>query len=294
MPPVPFVPPELKRGPFTLGQASALGLSEDQLRGASWRRIDRGVYVWNSIQVENLTRLRAAAHRLPAGGVFAGATAGWLYGLDLEPCGPIEVLVPARSRVTRRSGLSIRRATAFERSIARGLPVTSRIRTVTDLVRAQDPSTRVAILDMALHRRLVAQEHIARWIEKHPRQRGVDITRRALALADSASESPMETRLRLLLVLAGLPRPSVQARIRDESGVFIARADLFYPKHRLVIEYDGAVHRHSLESDNRRQNRLLDAGYRILRFTAGDVLGSPGPVVALVRAALSRSLVDAA
>lgn len=104
----------------------------------------------------------------------------------------------------------------------------------------------------------------------------------------------METRLRLLLVLAGLPKPLVQPIIRDESGVFLARVDLYYPNHRLVLEYDGALHRHSLESDNRRQNRLFDAGYHILRFTVGDVLGNPGAVVALVRGALARPLVDAA
>ncbi len=43
------------------------------------------------------------------------------------------------------------------------------------------------------------------------------------------------------------------------------------------------THRESLAADNRRQNRLIEAGYRILRFTANDVLNSPDSVVALVR-----------
>lgn len=92
----------------------------------------------------------------------------------------------------------------------------------------------------------------------------------------------METRLRLLLVLSGLPRPQVQVSL---PGVF-ARADLYYPDARLVIEYDGATHRTSLAADNRRQNRLIEAGYRVLRFTASDVLGNPAAVVELVRRAL--------
>jgi very-short-patch-repair endonuclease len=42
----------------------------------------------------------------------------------------------------------------------------------------------------------------------------------------------------------------------------------------------------SLAADNRRQNRLIDAGYRLLRFTAGDVLDAPAAVVLMVGRAL--------
>ena len=96
----------------------------------------------------------------------------------------------------------------------------------------------------------------------------------------------METRLRLLLVLAGLPRPGAQVSLRDDFGLFLARPDLYYPDARLAIEYDGATHRESLAADNRRQNRMVDAGYRLLRFTAADVLSTPDSVVTLVRRAL--------
>lgn len=41
--------------------------------------------------------------------------------------------------------------------------------------------------------------------------RGNDRLPEVLALADRCSGSPMETRLRLLLVLAGLPRPRIGA-----------------------------------------------------------------------------------
>ena len=64
---------------------------------------------------------------------------------------------------------------------------------------------------------------------------------------------------------------------------------LYYPDHRLVIEYDGATHKESLAADHRRQNLLIRAGYTVLRFTASDVLGSPDGVVALLRSALSAS-----
>jgi very-short-patch-repair endonuclease len=95
-------------------------------------------------------------------------------------------------------------------------------------------------------------------------------------LAEPA-ESPMETRLRWLLIDAGLPRPEVQAKLS------FGRADLYYPDAGLVIEYDGANHRDRLVEDNRRQNLLINAGYRVLRFTSSD---RPQAITAQVRAAL--------
>jgi very-short-patch-repair endonuclease len=93
----------------------------------------------------------------------------------------------------------------------------------------------------------------------------------------------METRLRFLLIEAGLPRPEVQADLRDTDGRFIGRADLYYPQKRLVIEYDGANHRERLVEDNRRQNALLNAGFRLLRFTAADVHQRPESIAGQVR-----------
>jgi very-short-patch-repair endonuclease len=80
----------------------------------------------------------------------------------------------------------------------------------------------------------------------------------------------METRLRWTLLQAGLPRPQVQTDLRDSDGRFLGRADLYYPQARLVIEYDGANHRDRLVEDDRRQNLLVTAGFRLLRFTAAD------------------------
>jgi len=111
--------------------------------------------------------------------------------------------------------------------------------------------------------------------------------RRALEHVEPASESAMETRLRMLLVLAGLPRPAAQVTIRDGLHRFVGRPDLFYRDQRLGLEYDGGIHREQLVEDNRRQNRLLDAGVRLLRFTAGDIFDTPDLVINAVRNALA-------
>ena len=93
----------------------------------------------------------------------------------------------------------------------------------------------------------------------------------------------METRLRMLLVLAGLPCPEVQVSIRDDEGRFLGRPDLLYRLQRLAIEYDGGNHRDRMVDDNRRQNGLIGAGFRLLRFTAADVYGTPDIVAMQVR-----------
>src|SRR5438309_11847168 len=140
---------------------------------------------------------------------------------------------------------------------------------------------------MAMHASLVEHDRFETWARTRVQGPGAAKVRRVIPHAEPKSESPMETRLRMLLVLAGLPRPVAQVPLHDAKGRFLGRPDLYYPDHRLGIEYDGATHRESLAADNRRQNRLVDAGYRLLRFTAADVLSAPDSVVALVRRALS-------
>jgi len=146
----------------------------------------------------------------------------------------------------------------------------------------------VVAADLFLHARLVSTAELRSYVAEHPRAKGVARLRQVIELAEPKTESAMETRLRMLLVLAGLPRPEVQASIRDEQGRFLGRPDLFYRLHRLVIEYDGGNHRDRLIQDNRRQNGLIAAGIRLLRFTAADVYGAPDTVVMHVRHGLGQ------
>ena len=63
---------------------------------------------------------------------------------------------------------------------------------------------------------------------------------------------------------------------------------MLYRRQRLAIEYDGGTHRERMVEDNRRQNGLVGAGYRLLRFTAADVYGAPDTVAMQVRHALVK------
>jgi hypothetical protein len=220
--------------------------------------------------------------------VFSGLTAAWLHGLDVPLCSPIEVTIPKGTGVSARSGLIVTRASLEAREVVRrkGLPATSMARTLLDLCRRLSLTEAVVIADMALHSGAIDSATLAAAGTAYDGSTGVLKLREVAQLAEPPTESPMETRLRMLLVLAGLPRPVAQVSLHDSRGRFLGRPDLYFPDQRLAIEYDGGVHRESLAADDRRQNRLVSEGISLLRFTASDVLHNATSVVAQVRAML--------
>jgi hypothetical protein len=236
----------------------------------------------------DVLKLEAARLHMPAFAVFAGKTAAWLHGLDVDPCEPMDVILPGDGEGWERGGVRVRRAELDRCEVVarRGFSATSMMRTLSDLWRSLSLVEAVVVTDMALHAGLSSCAVLQKWVTSRAGRKGVRFARRVLELADAGAESPMETRLRILLVTNGLPRPEVQVTIRDERGAVLGRPDLYYRAHRLGLEYDGESHRASLVEDNRRQNRLLLAGVRLLRFTGADVLHRPDSVVTQVRNAL--------
>ncbi len=107
-----------------------------------------------------------------------------------------------------------------------------------------------------------------------------------LTLVDARAESPMESRVRVALVLGGLP-PEVQYPVVLRGRRY--RMDLAYPGQRVAVEYDGADHRtqRRVRRDLVREAALAAAGWRVLRFDADVVLFRPDRLVATVRAELA-------
>lgn len=283
---------ELKSGPFAIREARELGMTWDVLQSSSWRRLSRGQYAWTGLRHDVELRLRAVSQRLPPRSAFSGSTAAWILGLDLAP-EPIEVTIPRDLSIRARAGVKLRRSALCDNEIEvrRGFRITIPLRTVCDLGSRKDLVESTVAIDMALHAGLITRSALGGHIESHTGAKGIKRLRRALELADGRSESPMETRLRLQLINAGLPRPEVQSELRDSTQRFVGRADLYYPDVRLVIEFDGQNHRERLGADLRRQNAIVNAGYHILRFTAADVLeaGTAPAQVRQARVALMRS-----
>ena len=145
----------------------------------------------------------------------------------------------------------------------------------------------VIAVDALLHIAPYCQEDLHRMIRQRPWP-GTGHLPAVLAAADEGSESPMETRTRLILIDGGLPRPVAQYSVVDERGHSLGRLDLAYREKKVGIEYEGARHRDTsvFQHDLRRLNRLAAAGWTILRFGPSDVFNHPERMVAEVGQAL--------
>jgi hypothetical protein len=283
----PRIPPELKLRPFSLNEAREAGLTRHCLRGNTWQRVSARLYRWTELPDDPWLMLSAWRHVLPPEAVFVGASAAWLYGLDLKPTDPVEVVVPAHCWIRTRAGLVVRHGEIPPAEVVsiRGLRATALPPTLAGLCLRRPAVEALVAIDMAVHLGLTDATALTQYAEAAKGRPGATRMKALVSLAASA-ESPMETRLRWLLIENGLPPPQVQVNLRDGAARFVGRADLYYPQARLALEYDGANHRERVVEDNRRQNLLVNAGYRLLRFTSADIHNRADVVVAQVRAAL--------
>ncbi|MEU4775252.1 DUF559 domain-containing protein [Micromonospora sp. NPDC023644] len=294
MPSAARVPPRLAFLPFRGSTAVAEGLlTRAMLRGSTWQRLFPDVYVHRNAQSASDHRLwcDAAALLLPAGAAIAGASAAYLWGVDLlVRDAPVSVLLPRSARLRPHPRLSVTRSTLPESDLTSfgGLPVTTPLRTAFDLGRQRPRAEALVAVDALLHRRVVKLPALRAYADAQPRWPGLPLLREVLALAEPLSESPMESRLRLLLLDAGLPPPTAQHDVRDATGRFVGRVDLAWPELRVAVEYDGDHHRERahFRQDVARLNALRAAGWVVLRFTADDVLRYRTRTVRLVTAAL--------
>lgn len=122
-------------------------------------------------------------------------------------------------------------------------------------------------------------------------RRHVRKARRAATYVREGVDSPMETRLRMLIVLAGLPEPKVNVKIYFEDGRERFRLDLAYPGVRVLIEYDGRQHAESSaqwNSDIERREELEVEGWTVIVVTSDGIYKHPEKTVVRVARALRR------
>jgi len=112
------------------------------------------------------------------------------------------------------------------------------------------------------------------------------LARSAAQYVRDGVDSPMETRLRLLIVLAGLPEPVVNFIVYWEDGRWRRRFDLCYPTIKLIIEYDGRQHAQDTaqwQGDIERREEFDDEGYRLLIVTANGIFKEPERTLLRIR-----------
>ncbi|MCI2956998.1 DUF559 domain-containing protein [Agromyces atrinae] len=203
----------------------------------------------------------------------------------------VEVAVRPPARAVRREGVIGRRLDLDDTDVTRvsGVPVTTIARTWCDLARTLTVSELVAVGDAIGHSLgLAATLRLESAVRgRRDRRQYVKLVR-ALSLIDPRAESPKESELRVLLSEAGFPTPEVNPTIRDGAR-FVARVDLLFPHHKVVIEYQGDHHRTDRAQwrrDISRRAELESLGYVVIEVT-GDDLRHPDALLARIRRVLA-------
>ncbi|WP_214406499.1 endonuclease domain-containing protein [Pseudonocardia lacus] len=278
---------------FRGSAAVAAGLvTKEQVRGPRYLRLFPDTYVRRSDRPPDLTLRALAAYRWSQGrGVVAGYAAAELLGASCGPVhAPIEIVLGQKRRA--HPGLLVIRERLDPAEIVgvRGVRVTSPRRTAFDLGRRGPLVERVVAVDALANAHRFLPDDLLGLADHHRGARGIAGLTEAVRYADRRAGSPMETRLRLTVVLGGLPAPEVQWVVQDDSARTAVWLDLAYPAHRIGIEYDGAVHTGAgaVLRDIARHTALLDQGWRVYRYTKDDVLRRPDRIVAQVARALCR------
>ncbi|WP_037079433.1 endonuclease domain-containing protein [Pseudonocardia spinosispora] len=277
---------------FRGSEARAAGLSWGVLRGPRYQRLMPDVYACASLTPDLALRSRAAYRWADGKGVLSGYSAAELLGAGCAPADAAAELVFWEAHADAPPGVIAQQVALAEDELLEfdGVELTTALRTAYDLARREPLAEAVVAVDSLARVGGFEPTDLLTFAERYPGYRHSLRLPQAVNLAEPASESPMESRLRVLLVLAGLPRPTVQHTVLDSAGRFIARVDLAYPRRSIAIEYDGADHftQQQTIQDGHRATRLADAGWRVYRYYARDVYQRPARIVADIRRALSR------
>lgn len=255
------------------------------VRTGRWARIRRGAYVDAELvarashpqRLLALARLAALAHQLSVPHVVSHESAALVWGLPT-------LTVPATSHVIQASWPSAERSddisrhshrlNAGDRTMHRGVGVTTLERTAVDCAMSGDPLAGLIVADACLHNGASRATCLA-MLDGMAGRRGIRTARAVLSLADDGAESPRETWTRFILVRAGFPPPQTQVQVMTALGPFWS--DLGWPEWRLLVEYDGrgkyergGSTSEVMVQERRRHDAIEEAGWRIVRVTKED------------------------
>lgn len=257
----------------------------DSMVAKRWLTLEaRGVYLVRGAPQTYESRLWVA--QLATGGVLGFHTACHLWGVLREPEAPIVALVDEPRRITPPPGVRVRRRSAgtVSQNLG-GLLVTPKGISVLDHLSAMPRSSARTLFDRALQQGWISEADVLTRLST-PRWGNRQLRELAQVLGDGAAA-------RSERVLHGLLRQhDLQGWIANcpvvANGVACV-LDVAFPEARLAIEIDGLAHHTDaarFQRDRSRQNALVAAGWRVLRFTWWDLVERPDYVIGAIVAQL--------
>lgn len=288
------LPSYLTQSAFATSRADELGVSRSRLRASDLDTPFRGVRSAGLDLNYLVSRCRAAAAFMGDQDAFSHSTALGLFGAPLpaEFDGADAALHIGTHGTTRRrrtdvTGHRLARATAVRLSpdgLLTVAPATAWCQFASQRGRRTDEVMLLALVSAADYlitgqRLQGVREPAACTTEElraaaiaHGSARGARLLAQALALMKIGVDSPKETELRLMLVTAGLGAPQVGFVIQTRLGPLTP--DLAYPVRRVLIEYEGDLHRTNRRrwrGDFDRVRAFQEAGWTVIRVNSDDL-----------------------
>lgn len=274
---------------FRASESVASGaISRGRLRW-NYRPIFPDVHVPSGHQVSLRTRTVGAWLWSKRKAVITGRAAAALHGaLWVNESSPIELLTsnnrPPSGIITRTERI------AHDEVLERhGMAVATPQRTAFDLGRFLPRDAAVAHLDALARATGITADDLLPLAIRYKGARGVRRFKTAIDLMDAGAQSPQETRLRLLFIDAGFPRPQTQIPVLDDDGYAFAFLDMGWEDVMVSAEYDGEHHRTDpvqYRKDIRRAENVQRKGWNNIRVIAGD---QPADILDRVRTAWAIS-----
>ena len=289
------VPPEAdEQGDvFTRAQAVAAGWSERQvdrrLASGRWRRVVGRGLTARSGPDAGWRRAWATQLTWPES-VVALTDAAVIHGFPVSREAPAVAYSPAGRRPL--TGLSALRRTLPDEDVdlLADLALTTRRRIAHDCLALLDWPDALDLYAWLSTREVVTRDDLSGWALTETSCHGTPQLVRLLQVTRHGAVSRAEDLLHRVLRGGRIVGWQAGVRIDDAEGR-IGVFDVVFARQRLVVEVDG--HRaHStptaFEEDRHKQNRLVNAGYRVLRFTWRDLIDHPDRVLAQIRCALNE------
>lgn len=274
---------------LTRESARRSGVPLAELLGSSYTRFFHDTYVPASVKPTVANRAQVAVQLFGGRGYVSHHTAVQLWGGVAPPTAEVHLSFVRGPRGQVRGISAHRAAQTVAVTTLRNVPISSPVQAFLDLASVGASLVDLVIAgDSLVKATRVSPDEFMRaaggWRGNNARR-----ARQAAALIRAGVDSPMETKLRLLIVLAGLPEPTVNLIIRDSDGEWTWRFDLSYERWKLIIEYDGRQHAFDDEqwgTDLRRREALDAMGWRLLVVRAAGLHAEPERTLMRIREAL--------
>lgn len=293
------VTPELEepldvRRLFTYAQGLAAGLRPAELRSKDYRQVIHGIYVHASVEPRPFERVEAAllVHRHDPRAYASHVSAARVYEVPLpERLSDEHVTVFHKQDRRRRRGVCPHLAPPSGLVITLyGIRVSAPAQVFLELASLLNLVELVVVGDALVRQSRVSAEALVEAARTYT-GRGAVLARRAASYVRAGVDSPMESRLRMMIVLAGLPEPAVNFQICYPDGRVRYRLDLSYPELKLAVEYDGRQHADDTvqwEGDVERDYWFTEAGWVKVKVLAAGVFKRPEQTLLRIRAALLK------